>query len=155
MHSPPQCSSVWPLGQRQDGRRFLQCSPQARDNGKKWWTNSQNLDCQCCTMLPLCSPWLLPALVLPLLTTPLQWGGLAPYSVTTFDHYASLHCAQLCSLPRATLSQGTRRERPWQEKAGSTQLAPATSLWKRGKLKWCISGMHSPSLAPKAINAME
>lgn len=153
MCSPPQLSSLWSPGQRQDGGCSLQCSPcpQAWDNGKKWWTSSQKLDCQCCAMLPLCSPWLLPALAPLLLTTPLHWGLVLYF----FDHSAPLHWAQLCSLPRATLSQGTRRDRQRQEKAGSAQLAPATSLWKRRKQKWRTSGMHSPSLAPEAISAME
>lgn len=94
MCSQSQLSSVWPLGQRQDGRCSPQCSPcpQAWDNGKKLWTNSQNLDCQCCAMLPLGSPCLLPVRVLllwlhstgalfhtvaPLLTSPVLSIGLS------------------------------------------------------------------------------
>lgn len=142
MCSPPQFSSVWPLGQRQDSRCFLQSSPcpQAWDNGKNWWTNLHKLDCQCCAMLPLGSPCLLPALVLPLLTAPLHWDLVGDYSVTTFDQSTPLHWAELCSLPRATLPQGMRRDRQWQDKAWSIQLAPAASLWKRGKQTGTLLG---------------
>lgn len=96
MCSPPQFSSVWPPGQRQDGRHTPQYSPcpQAWGDGKNWRTNSQKLDCQCCAILPLGSPCLLPALVLPLLTTPLHWG-LVPYSVTTLEQSTPVHWAEL------------------------------------------------------------
>lgn len=53
--------------------------------------------------------------------TPLHWG-LVPDSVTAFDQPTPLYWAQLCSLPRATLSQGTKMDRQWQKKAWSYSL---------------------------------